>query len=412
MNDPARNPAFSRLFQRARQRLEREPDALPRARTQLRDPTPQERRAVEGLLGRRIRGETLTVSLADLDAALRQGTGAGLMATLERLGGPLRHRPAEQAARATAVAAALTRIGASPLAAEPWFEAWVDGLQGAPVTRLVSEGALRRLDRAVSVLEKLPADDVPIALFASRHAGGTKALDHTPLEALVLRALAHRADVPRPDAAVARRALWERFGVVPDDLTTTVLVLNLPATGGGLVDQMLRLALDEGVPLRLTLHQIVHHTPALRACEVFVCENPAVLRMAAERHGPDSRPLIATEGRANTAFWRLLALCPGPIRARGDFDKEGLEIAAAVLARASATPWRFDCATYLQARTQQRDPSAGATPRAGDAGHASSTLPDRLPPTPWDPDLCSVMSGGRRVEEEELIDVLLGDLQG
>lgn len=387
--------AFARVFERARHRLEREPDSLERARTQLRDPTDRERAALEGLLGRRFGGQSLSVSLQELDDALVKGTGQGLVTWLTRLHGPLRDRPAEEAARQAAIREALRQVQASPLAEQAWFRTWIEELQSGAMTRLVGSDELDRLHQAVRVLEALPAADVPIALFASDHAGGTKALDGTPLERLCLRALALRAGQPRPENAEARRALWEHFGVVPDDLAAHVLALNLPAVGTGVVDHMLQLAATEGLPVRLTLHQLVHHPPTIADVPVHVCENPAILRMAAERLGPSCAPLIATEGRPNTAFWRLVTALPGPIAARGDFDKEGLEIAGAVIARTGARPWRFDRETYSSA------------PRSD-----NRALPDRLPPTPWSPGLAEVMAGGVRVEEEELLGVLVGDLAG
>lgn len=386
--------AFARVLDRARKRLEREPDSLERAKTQLRRPTEAERQAMEGLLGRRFPGRTVSVSLSELDEALVAGTGRGLVHWLTHLHGPLRDRPAEEAARQAATREALERVRESPLAQESWFLAWIDELQSGPMTRLVGSDDLDRLHQAVGVLEALPAADVPIALFASERAGGTKALDGTPLERLCLRALALRAGQPRPENAEARRALWEQFGVVPDDLAAHVLVLNLPAIGDGVVDRMLRLAAAEGLPLRLTLHQLVHHPPTIADDPVYVCENPAILRMAAERLGPDCAPMVATEGRANTAFWRLITTLPGPVAVRGDFDKEGLEIAGAVMARIGARPWRFDVETYLAAPRKE-----------------NKAVAERLPETPWSPELAGALAGGVRVEEEELLAWLLEDLR-
>ncbi len=388
-----REAGFARMWARARARLEREQDALHGGGIVLSSPTPAERDALGGLLGRRFTGKSLQVSLAELDAALLRGpAGRGLVAWLTRLGGPLRDRRAEADAERRAADAMLAALRESPLAAQPWYAAWVDALDGASATRLVRSDDAARLVRARALLEALPADDLPIALFASAHAGGTKALDDTPLDRLVLHALALREGVERPTSAEARRALWERVGVVPDDLASHVLVLGLIATGDGLVDRWLQGARAAGVPVRLTLHQLVQHPPTLAAATLSVCENPAVVRAAAERLGPRCAPLVATEGRASTAFWRLLRRHPGPVRVHADFDAAGLEIAGAVIAR-GARPWRFDAAAY----------------RA--ACHApNAALPARLPPTPWDPALADAMAGGVRVEEEQVVEALLADL--
>ncbi len=390
-------PDFARLFGRVRQRLEREPQPPMGARVSLPDPTPGERRAVGGLVGRRFVGKTVSVRIDELDQALRNGTGRGLRAWLEKLGGALQDRPAQQQARKERIAAALERVRQSSLEESGWFQVWLAELEGAPLTRMANEGTIDRLDQAVAVLEALPVDDVPIALFASLHLGSTKALDDTPVERLVLRALALWAGCPRPTDASTRRTLWERFGVLPDDLASQVLVLNLPAVGEGPVDRMLREAAGHGLPLRLTLQQLTRFPPLLAGhVSVFVCENPAVLRFAAERLGARCAALVTTEGRPSTACWRLLARTSGPLRVRADFDKDGLEIAAQVFGRhpGRSRPWRFDTATYAK------------------SPHTDVPLPDELPPTPWDPALRVCMAGAWRVEEEQLLDVLLGDLGG
>ncbi len=79
--------------------------------------------------------------------------------------------------------------------------------------------------------------------------------------------------------AEQERALWESVGVVPDDLASQVLVLNIPATGG-LVADWLRQATAVGLPVRLTLHQLRSAPVVVVATEMFVTENPAVLRAA------------------------------------------------------------------------------------------------------------------------------------
>jgi hypothetical protein len=80
------------------------------------------------------------------------------------------------------------------------------------------------------------ADAAPIALpaLAAHITGDTKALSRgTGLATLVLRALALQTGSPRPVTAGERRELWDRPGVLVDDLASRVLVLNLPAEGTG-----------------------------------------------------------------------------------------------------------------------------------------------------------------------------------
>ena len=85
--------------------------------------------------------------------------------------------------------------------------------------------------------------------------------------------------------------------MVVDDLASRVLVLNLPARGDGL-GEWLTGAARLGVPLYVTLHQLVELPVAGRPLMVYVCENPAVLRRAAAELGAGSAPLVCIGGTA------------------------------------------------------------------------------------------------------------------
>ena len=98
------------------------------------------------------------------------------------------------------------------------------------VTRLIRAG--RDLAPALRVLDALPADDEPMPAFAERLLGDTKALNDSGLRGLLLRVIALWRGIDLPGNTEEERALWEAVGVVPDDLASQVLVLNLPAHGG------------------------------------------------------------------------------------------------------------------------------------------------------------------------------------
>ncbi|WP_380281648.1 DUF2399 domain-containing protein [Kitasatospora purpeofusca] len=79
----------------------------------------------------------------------------------------------------------------------------------------------------------------------------------------------------------------------------------------------------------------------------------------------------------------------------GDFDGEGIRIAAHVMARTGAVPWRMGADEYRAAAT--RVPSGPA--------------PGRLTPAPWDRLLVDSMAELRTsVVEEVVADLLLDDL--
>lgn len=362
-----------------------------------------ERRAVAGLLGRPVRPGTASVGidLADLDAVLRRADdGWGLAEVVTAASGPLPDRAGDARAQQAAVAATLEQAReAAP--DEPWVEPWLDGLAQGMLTRLHGRGELELVPTAARVLARLPGRGTPLPALASEITGNPKALAGTTLEGLVLRALAIREQEPPPRSAADRRALWETAGVVPDDLASQVLVLGVPAVPVGTLGRWLAEARDEGWPLRVTLHQLQHSPITVeRPRPVFVCENPAVLRAAAERLGPASAPLVCTEGRPSLACTRLLsslgeAGCE--LRYHGDFDWPGLRIAAALLSLPGAVPWRLSAADYSQAVARLE----GDRP----------TLRGPAADSPWDPDLAVAMAQrDTAVYEEEVLDDLLADL--
>ncbi|MET8630271.1 DUF2399 domain-containing protein [Kitasatospora sp. NPDC004669] len=116
------------------------------------------------------------------------------------------------------------------------------------------------------------------------------------------------------------------------------------------------------------------------------------------RFGPHCPPLVCTSGWPNTAVLHLLwhlADDGASLRYHGDFDGEGIRIAAHVLARTGAVPWRMAAADYRSA--VDRLPTGPG--------------PGRLTPAPWGPVLTEAMAELRTAVVEEVVaDVLLDDL--
>jgi hypothetical protein len=423
--DRYRGPEYQRLLTAARRSLERTGGALT-GRISVADPDDAERKAIIGITGVHQPAGTrrLTVSLTALDAAVLRGTGYGLVALLTELGGPLRNRPGAAASLAASRAELVALAEASPLyLTRDWYRQWLSELrQDGTLTRLATQGDGGPFGQAIRVLEFLDGRPMggeptgagpvgaeragaglagagPIALpaLAAQITGDTKALNHgTGLSTLVLRALAVRAGVARPGSAAERRDLWDRAGVMVDDLASRVLVLNLPAEGEGL-GEWLTSAAAYGTPFQVTLHQLTAHPIRVSCPRVFVCENPAVLRRACAELGAASPPLVCTEGRPSTAFHRLMGLVVGAgaeLWYHGDFDWPGVAIAADVIDRYGGRPWRMGASDYLEAvRSGIR--------LGGDPVDA-----------PWDPQLREAMCAeGHAVYEETVGDQLLADLR-
>jgi uncharacterized protein (TIGR02679 family) len=399
-------PEYKRLLDAARASLEATGGDITRVVT-VKSPDDRERRAIIGITGQyRPEGVgVLAVRLTDLDQAVREVTGHGLTYLLETLGPRLRDRPAERQRLVAGRDAAIRSAADSFLKERGWYQAWLAELAAdGTLTKLVNANAADYMRQAARVLEwvqrrnELKAAPAQLAELAAAITGDTKALNHgTALATLVLRALALRLGADRPKTTEARRDLWDRNGIIVDDLASRVLVLNLVADGDGL-GEWLTSAKAHGTPFYVTLHQLVTMPVTFaRPSWVHVCENPAVLRRAASELGPAARPLVCTEGQPSTAFHRLAAAVTkagGELSYHGDFDWPGVAIATSIMTRHGAQPWRFGAADYSSAV------SDGAVSLAGNPQ-----------PTPWDPSLADLMKAhGYAVYEEAVADRLIKDL--
>jgi uncharacterized protein (TIGR02679 family) len=378
-------------------------------------PTPEQRRAMESLLGRPpSRGASLRVALADVDAALRRSgvQPDGLAAAVVELLGPIPDAAAVRAATAAGwerATAALAAVCSERAELGPWY---ADPRTGALIRRLGGdpESAASLLAALVSVLAALPAAGVPLARFAAERTGDPHALDTgRPLATLVLSAV--RATWWREDGdrnptgyggwtpAQWRRALWDRVGVLVDELSSLVLALNLPVVPGTALHRFTEPARETGEPLVLTLRQLTREEFRSPARSVFVCENPAVVAAAADALGPTCPPLVCVNGQPTMATLRLLDAVRrdgATLAYHGDFDWGGIRIANLLHDRLGWRPWRYDAASYRAA-------VAGRTPGRMLDGPAVEAL--------WDPALAGAMrENGRRVEEESVLDDLLDDL--
>ncbi|GAB3687718.1 TIGR02679 family protein [Nocardiopsis oceani] len=364
-----------------------------------------ERAAVESLLGRRPgRGSSLRVPLDDLDAVLRSSGASpdGLAAAVVQLTGPVRTRKeeAEERERAWDTAfAPLERI----CARRADLAAWCAGVRAdGRVRRLEPDPAAAAdlLEAVAAAVSALPADGVALSEFAARVLGDSHALDDDrPASGLVLGAARVLSGEPEGSGAAWRRRVWASAGVLKDELSSTVLALNLPGEGTTATGRALAALAGAGQPAVLTLRQLVRDRPRpdWSGVTVSVCENPAVLSAAADRLGADCAPLVCLQGQPSAAALTLLrqaASGGARVRLHADFDWGGVRIAARVAAHVDWKPWRFAAADY-----------------SASVSETGPALTGRPSPTGWDPALAEAMAErGRRVEEEAVLKDLLTDL--
>jgi uncharacterized protein (TIGR02679 family) len=141
------------------------------------------------------------------------------------------------------------------------------------------------------------------------------------------------------------RALWARVGISCDELSCTALTLGLRPhrLAHGYLPGRLRAAARAGRALVLTLAELRAEPPRLSGDLLFVCENPSIVAAAAGTLGSRCPPLLCTSGWPNTAVAAILDAAEAAameILVHADGDEAGAAIAARVLARPAARPWR------------------------------------------------------------------------
>ncbi|MFC3965808.1 TIGR02679 family protein [Nocardia jiangsuensis] len=396
-------PSLDEFWAKLRERLERTGHAISgTVRTDL-DSDAAER--ISGLLARRVAPGRRTVSISELDAALRHSAaGAGLITVLAELtGGQLRDRPSERMARQDIVSALWAEVERvledTGLAAAPWAETWKQWLHGTGLLlRAAAPGHAEFATAAQAVATALDDRRQPprmLGQLATEVAGDAHALDSDRLAGrLAIRALSLAFDRPDPLTPRDRSTLWQLAGITVDAVSGTVLTWGLRPPGRDQWSAMLRTRTELGLVTHLTLAELTAYPIPLTAPDITVaaCENPQVLQRAAE--SGVSSPLVCFSGNPSAAGIALAERVR--IRYHGDFDWPGIGIAARLHAL-GAEPWRMSARDYLAAI---------------DSGVHRLPLTGQQVPTPWDPELAPTMRRtGLVVHEESLLEVLLADLR-
>lgn len=361
-----------------------------------------QRAAIADLLGMtRYPGEYATVHVSTLDTLLGDVAGVDTRTAVTELVGPLDNRSARRA-EASEQRARLWEWLANHeiVTAQPVLHEWAERERRGGLVAGSVEKTRTLLESALCVLHALPARGTPLPAFADEVLGDPHALDDgTRLAGVVLRALATLYGTDAPAEARQRRTLWGWAGVTDDELSSTVVAAGLRPHGDTLTGLILRHCADSGHAGALTLAQLrAAETLTVPHPNVWVVENPSVLTLALRRFTRYCPPIVCTSGWPNSAgitLLQLLAESGARLHYHGDFDGEGLRIAAYVLDKTGATPWRMSTADYLAAvSAQQPGPEPG-----------------RITDAPWDGALAAALREHRSaVPEERVADTLLEDL--
>lgn len=266
-----------------------------------------ERRALAGLLGRPGGGTTgsMRLRLSEIDAALLHAGVAGtLREALEALDGPIHDLKAARLAREEAWTVLLESVQ------HPRLKALIDDPAGGSLLKRFAGSdpqlAAQLLESVGRVITRLPERGRPLAHLAAAELGDAHALDSgRPVATLVLRAFGLEQTAVDGERA---RDQWARLGITASELAAPVLCLNLPATGNAAAANIARAGAASGEPVHITLRMLLRDPPAWEVSgrRVYVCENPSILSMAADRLGTDCAPLICTNGMPAAAQQTLL----------------------------------------------------------------------------------------------------------
>jgi uncharacterized protein (TIGR02679 family) len=353
-----------------------------------------ERRALEGLMGRTVKtAESMRLRMTELDDALaRAGLASNLRHALELLDGPVHDLKVQREALARAWGLVLTNVE------EPRLKAFVTTTAGAALVKRFSAGDPNTADSLLAqtqrVLARLPERGIPLAQLAAQALGNSHALDAgSPIATLVLRACVTDGV---QESGEPPREQWARLGVTVNELAAPALCLNLPTQQPGDA-----LPLSPGEPVHLSLRKLLRDPPVWAALdrEVFVCENPNIIAIAADQLGRACAPLVCMDGMPCAAQRTLisqLSASGARLRYHGDFDWPGLTIGNFVMRMLGAKPWRFSTENYLTACL---------------AGGSKLSSRGRVE-AQWDTRLAEAMADRALViHEEAVVDTLLEDLR-
>ncbi|MEP6672520.1 MAG: TIGR02679 family protein [Chthoniobacter sp.] len=367
--------------------------------------TPEERRALDDLLGRRsTAGKQLSLDLAELEQTLRS---TGMADRLEDAVVACRGAIENQRARAERQQEEWTALfdGARTRCSEQdGLLNWISAFQRDGSLKRIARGdlavAARLVENAIRVLLREPSEEILLANLAAECVGDSHALDRgQPLATLCLRAIGSVHGIDGQRSADARRKAWASIGVIIDDLSAPVLVYNLRAAPDSALGSVLELHRQQKQPAFLTYRQLQSGNsfqplhPAM--CVIFVCENPSVVSAAVREIGGRCHPLVCTNGQPASATHLLLLQlrqAGAELRCHGDFDWAGLRIIDQLARQHAAIPWKMSADAYLAAEgTVVAEPQSFVTSWAPELGDA---LRDRA----------------RAVYEEQVLSSLLQDL--
>ena len=376
--------------------------------------TVDEHAALASLLGRPVRfANSMQVDVQAIDDSLqRAGIAPSLRNALEQIDGPIIHLKTSRQRKQALWAGVIAGCN------NPSLSAFLEPSTGLGLLKRLSGGSAERAAQlcadAEMVLNVLPARGVARAQLAADSLGDAHALDNgRPVATLVLAVwrdiIALLPDENEPliegeDESHDRheeidersRDIWARAGVLVNELARPALILNLPTRS------IPAFAEPTGEPTYVSLRFLLRNSPnwEVRGKNVFICENPNLLAIAADTLGARCASFVCTDGMPAAAQRTLLtqlSQAGACLRYHGDFDWPGVRIGNHVIRQYGAFAWRFAGKDYVTAIQSMSRPGRRLK---GPEAVAS-----------WDASLTPAMQSHQQaIEEERMASGLLEDL--
>jgi uncharacterized protein (TIGR02679 family) len=407
---------FALLRKRMRRRFERAPLDGVVENFRIGKLTIEEHAALASLLGRPLRyANSLEVDIGLVDAAFRNaGIASSLRDALERLDGPITNLATARFTLQTQWSDVLGACANRELIELLRSPAGIGLLKR--LSRQSPLAALQFCYRVEAVLQRLPANGITRSQLAAEVLGDAHALDNGQPTATLVLAVWRQA-IARTNAnhdcidieptednkmeldggAERDRDVWAKAGVLVNELARPALFLNLPMRDAGHRNP------SPGEPVYASLRSLLRSPPQWDVAnrKIYVCENPNLVAIAADRWGPDCAPLVCTEGMpaaAQRCLLSQLTKARAQLCYHGDFDWPGIRIGNHVMREHGAQSWRFGAADYEAAV----DAATGL----------GQTLTRTAVRALWDEELMAAMQRHRlSIAEEALAASLLEDLK-
>lgn len=354
------------LRRRLRQRFERAAVDGTVEQFRISNLTSDEHGALASLLGRPVRySSSMRVDVHAIGAALlRAGIAASLREALERIDGPIIHIETSRRHIEALWSGVVSRCS------HPSLDKFLQTPAGIGLLKRLSG---RDLDAAgqlcwsvETILKALPANGMTRAQLAANTLGDAHALDNGKPAATMVLAVWREAvaasgatekapsesqddTAPQHETGEERaRDIWARAGVLVNELARPALLFNISASSSA------RYAQAPGEPRHASLRSLLRSPPCWEVSgrNVFVCENPNLVAIAADQLGVHCAPMVCTDGMPAAAQRTLLtqlARAGACLCYHGDFDWPGLRIGNHVIGEYGARPWRFGAADYAAA---------------------------------------------------------------